>query len=87
MAKRKRPNLKSALSRIDKTSDEMFGDLDLDLSTLPSLNKPEKEKITANFDADVLAAIRQVADRHDASYTALMNDVLRKVFLNNRKAD
>ncbi len=86
MSKRKRSNLKSALSRIDKTSDEIFGDVDLDLSTLPSLNKPRKEKITANFDADVLEAIRKVADENDASYAAVMNDVLRKVFLSNRKA-
>lgn len=85
MAKRKRPNLKKALKNLDNLPDNQFGAIDIDLSTLPCLNKPEKEKITANFDSDLLERIRKTARKHNISYTSLMNDVLREVFIKNRK--
>ena len=81
MAKRKKPNLKSALKEIDEAPDEQFGDIEIDLSTLPCLKRPKKEKITANFDADLLKAIRGLASRKKVSYTTLMNDVLRRIFI------
>lgn len=59
---------------------EMFGDGEVDLSSLPCLNKATKEKITANFDADLLAKIRAFAAKNGVSYTSVMNDALRKVF-------
>ena len=85
MAKMKRPNLKKALKRVDKQSEKFFGKIDVDLSTLPCLKKVSREKITANFDSDVLEAIRDIAEKHQISYTSLMNDVLRRVFIEEKK--
>ena len=64
----------------------MYGNVKVDLSTLPCLMKLEREKITANFDADLLEIIRKFAKKHHVSYTTLMNDVLRKVFVEDKKA-
>lgn len=85
MAKTKKPNLKQALRRVDSMPDKFFGKIDVDLSTLPCLKKVSKEKITANFDSDVLEVIRNVAEKNHISYSTLMNDVLRKVFLDDKK--
>lgn len=76
----KKPSLKKALRRIAQQPGSMFGTFDIDLSTLPCLLKSPKEKITANFDADLLKRIREIAKKHDVSYTNLMNDALRRVF-------
>jgi len=86
MAKRKKPNLKSAIKKIDDTPENFFGTIDIDISSLPCVNRPEKEKITANFDADLLEEIKAAAKAHKVSYTSLMNDVLRKVFIRDKKA-
>ena len=85
MAKKRKHNLKKALSVVDNLPNNLFGKVNIDLSTLPCLFKVEKEKITANLDSDVLAAIRDVANKHDIAYTTLMNDVLRKVFVDEKK--
>lgn len=85
MAKTKKPNLKKALKKIDGSPDKGFGRINVDLSTLPCLLKVPREKITANFDADVLEAIRELATKHHVSYTSLMNDVLRRVFIEEKK--
>ena len=85
MAKMKKPNLKQALRKLDSMPDKFFGKIDVDLSTLPCLKKVSKEKITANFDSDVLEVIRNVAEKNHISYSTLMNDVLRKVFLDDKK--
>jgi hypothetical protein len=85
MAKMKKPNLKQAQKKVDSSSDKFFGKIDVDLSTLPCLQKVSREKITANFDSDVLEAIRDVAEKNHISYSTLMNDVLRKVFLEDKK--
>ena len=85
MAKMKKTNLKQALKRLDSMPDKFFGKIDVDLSTLPCLKKVSKEKITANFDSDVLEVIRNVAEKNQISYSTLMNDVLRKVFLDDKK--
>ncbi len=85
MAKQKKPNLKQALKKVDRLSDKFFGKVDVDLSTLPCLKKVSREKITANFDSDVLEAVRAVAEEHQISYSTLMNDVLRKIFIENKK--
>jgi hypothetical protein len=82
MAKRKKPNLNKALKKVDEATGELFGEVEIDLSDLPCLKRPKKEKITANFDADLLLAIRSFANRKQVSYTTLMNDILRKVFIN-----
>lgn len=84
MAKRKKPNLNQALKKVDKASSTLFGEIDLDLSSLPCLQKATKEKITANFDSDILKAIREMAKKHHVSYTTLINDVLRKVFVEEK---
>jgi len=81
MTKRKKPNLKSALKKVEEAPDKQFGNIEIDLSTLPCLKRPTKEKITANFDADLLKTIRNLANRKKVSYTTLMNDVLRRVFI------
>lgn len=81
----KKPNLKKALAKVDSLSEKFFGKVSVDLSTLPCLTKVRKEKITANFDSDVLEAVKAVAEEHDVSYSTLMNDVLRKVFLEDKK--
>lgn len=86
MAKIKKPNLKKALKKIDHSPNKLFGKIDVDLSTLPCMAKMPKEKITANFDADLLETIRHLASKHHISYTTLMNDVLRKVFIEKKKA-
>lgn len=82
MAKPKirRPSLKKALQRVDRMPKDLFGDIDVDLSTLPCLTKAPKEKITGNFDADMLALVREFAHKHGVSYTNVMNDILRKAF-------
>lgn len=85
MAKIKKPNLKKALKKVDQSSNKLFGKIDIDLSTLPCLKKVSREKITANFDSDVLEAVRDLAEKHQVSYTSLMNDVLRKVFIDDKK--
>lgn len=85
MGKVKKPNLKQALKKVSHSQKNIFGKIDVDLSTLPCLQKVAREKITANFDSDVLQAIRDLAEKHRVSYTSLMNDVLRKVFLEEKK--
>jgi uncharacterized protein (DUF4415 family) len=85
MAKIKKPNLKQALKKADSLPDKFFGKIDVDLSTLPCLKKSPKEKITANFDSDVLEVVRRLAKKHHVSYTTLINDVLRKVFVEDKK--
>ena len=85
MAKVKKPNLKQALKKVDRLPRKTFGKIDVDFSTLPCLKKVSREKITANFDSDVLEAIRDMAGKHNVSYTSLMNDVLRKVFVEDKK--
>lgn len=86
MVKRKKPNLKKALKKIDSTPDKFFGKIDIDIESLPCLSKPVKEKITANFDADLLDEIRKFAEENQVSYTGVMNDVLREVFIKKKKA-
>jgi uncharacterized protein (DUF4415 family) len=86
MKTRKKPSLKRALTKVDKAPKELYGNVKVDLSTLPCLKKLEREKITANFDADLLEIIRKLAKKHHVSYTTLMNDVLRKVFVEDKKA-
>ena len=86
MAKRKKPSLKKALELIDGSADSLYGTVDIDISSLPCVTKPEKKKITANFDADLLEEIKSAAKKHNVSYTSLMNDVLRKVFIRVKKA-
>ena len=85
MAKRKKPNLKLALKKVEDTPNNFFGNIDINIKALPCLNKPEKEKITANFDADLLEKIRAIAEKNGISYASLINDVLREVFINNKK--
>lgn len=79
-SKIKRPSLKRALRRVDQSPKDMFGNIEIDLEALPCLVKAPKEKITANFDADLLERIRRFAKERDASYTTVMNEALRKVF-------
>lgn len=76
----KRPSLKKALKRVNRMPKEMYGNVEVDFSSLPCFMKVPKEKITANFDADLLAHVREFAKEHKVSYTSLMNDVLRKAF-------
>lgn len=86
MAKSKKPSLKKALEKIDKMPESLFGSIEIDISTLPCINKPAKEKITANIDSDLLAEIKLTAKKHGVSYTTLMNDILREVFIKDKKA-
>lgn len=81
MVNKKKPNLRKALNRVNEMPDNFFGNVNVDLSELPCLKKINKEKITANFDSDLLEVIRKTAQEHDVSYSTLMNDVLRKVFM------
>lgn len=85
MARMKKPNLKQALKKVDRLPNKTFGKIDVDLSTLPCLKKVSREKITANFDSDVLEAVRAVAEEYQISYSTLINDVLRKVFVDDKK--
>ena len=84
--KEKKPSLKKALKKVDDLPEKYFGNIEVDIKSLPCMTKPTKEKITANFDADLLEEIKWIAKENDISYTALMNDVLREVFLGNKKA-
>ncbi|MBL7664529.1 MAG: BrnA antitoxin family protein [Bacteriovoracaceae bacterium] len=81
----KKPSLKSALRKVDNLAESFFGNVSVDLSSLPCLTKVTKEKITANFDSDVLEAVRAAADEYEVSYSSLINDVLRKVFIDEKK--
>lgn len=81
MRKNKKPNLSKSLKKVDDSDDRFFGKIDVDIKNLPCFNKPAKEKITANFDTDLLKKIRDLAKKNNISYTNLMNDVLRKVFI------
>ena len=83
---RKKPNLKKALKAVDDLPKTYFGKVNVDVKSLPCLNKPKKEKITANFDEDLLAQIKKIAKRHNVSYASLMNDALREIFINKNKA-
>jgi uncharacterized protein (DUF4415 family) len=85
MATMKRPNLKRALKKVDLSANDSFGKVKINLNELPCLKKMPKIKITANFDADVLQAVRKVADKNDISYSTLINDVLREVFIEKEK--
>lgn len=84
MATRKKPNLNKAIQKVKKASDSMYGDVDIDITELPCLNRPTKEKITANIDTDILEVMKQIASKHHTSYTSLMNDALRMVFLKKK---
>jgi len=85
MKSRKKPGVDSVLGEFDLMSDDLFGSLDININTLPCLTKPQKEKITAKFDVDLLKEIRSFAKKKGVSYTVLMNDALREVFINNQK--
>ncbi|MCY4643396.1 MAG: hypothetical protein OXB88_02160 [Bacteriovoracales bacterium] len=85
MVARKKPSLKKALKKLDQMPNEFFGTVNIDISTLPCMTKPLKEKITANFDSDLLIEIKDVARKYNISYTTLINDVLRKVFMTEKK--
>jgi len=87
MAKRKKPNLKIALKKIEEMPNKFFGKINIDIESLPCLSKPKKVKITANFDEDLLEKVRAFAKEHNASYTSIMNDVLRKVFIDDKKTE
>jgi len=84
MERRNKPNLSKALKRVDKMPDYFFGNIDI--NTLPCMQKVKKEKITANFDKSLLAKIRETATQHNVPYTELMNDVLCRVFMHKHKA-
>jgi len=86
MEKNKKPCLKKALKKVDQAPLAQFGEVSIDLESLPCLKKTMKEKITANFDADVLEVIRTVAKKNHIPYATLINDVLRRVFVENKKA-
>jgi uncharacterized protein (DUF4415 family) len=81
MAKRKKPNLSKALRAVDDLPDKLFGKIEINLSDLPCLSKPKKEKITANLDADVIAEAKRIGKKEKISYQQLMNDILRTVLL------
>lgn len=85
MARIKKPSLKRALAKVDGMPDKLFGKIDIDFSDLPCLKKVTKEKITANLDSDVLEAMKALAEKYDVSYSSLMNDVLRKIFVDEKK--
>ena len=81
MAKRKKPNLTKALKAVDNLPDKLFGKIEINLRDLPCLSRPKKEKITANLDADVIAAAKKNGKKEKISYQQLMNDILRTVLL------
>jgi len=85
MDKRKKPNLNKALKKVDNRSNSLFGAIEIDINTLPCMSKPKKEKITANFDKDLLQTIRSIAHEKKIPYTEIINDVLKSVFLKNKK--
>ncbi len=84
MATRKKTNLNRAIQKVQKASDSMFGDVDIDITELPCLNRSTKEKITVNIDTDILEVMKQIATKHHTSFTSLMNDALRMVFLKKK---
>lgn len=86
MAKTKKPSWEKVVKQLESYPDKMFGKVDIDISTLPCLRKVSREKITTNIDSDVLTAMKSIAKKHGVSYSALMNDVLRKVFIEDKEA-
>ena len=82
MVKKSKPNLKKALKKVKQAPDELFGSVEVNINELPCLKKPKKEKITANFDSDLLNQVKTLAKKYGVPYQTLMNDALRKVFLN-----
>jgi len=85
MAKIKKPSLTKALKNLEKSDNELFGNVEIDITSLPCFKKKKKEKITANIDADVLEKMKKIASDHEIPYQNLMNDALREVFLNSKK--
>lgn len=81
MAKKRKPSLTKVIKEFDSLSDDIFGEFNVDLGSLPCLQKIPKEKITVNVDSDVLMAMKDIAKKNKISFSALMNDVLRKVFI------
>ena len=80
----RKPDLKKALKKVDSMPGHLFGRIKIDFKTLPCVAKPLKEKITVNLDADLLKIIRRTAKACGTSYTNLMNDVLRRVFIDKK---
>lgn len=76
---------KASFKKLDRLPNKLFGKIDFVLSALPCLKKVSREKISANSDSDVLEEVRELAEKHHVSYTSLMNDVLRKVFVEEKK--
>lgn len=83
MTKHKKPSLKKALRRVDQRKSVDFGNVEIDILELPCIKRSAKQKITANFDKDLLQEIKHIAKKHNVSYSNLMNDVLRKFFMKN----
>ena len=77
--------LNQALKKIDAMPDENFGTFDFDISTLPCIKKPKREKVTAMFDPDVIEAVQERSKAHGVSKSALINDILRKVLIPSAK--
>lgn len=82
MAKRKKPSLAKALKRVEKMDDSLFGDVEIDIDTLPCIAR-KKEKITANFDSEMIKIVKGIADKKKVPYTAIMNDLLVKIVVEN----
>ena len=76
-----KPNLAKALREVDKLPDNFFGNVSVNISDLPCLNKPKREKITINLDGDVIKRVKDIAKDNDTKYQTLINEALRKVFL------
>ena len=81
----KKPSLRKALRELDNKPDEDFGNIDIDVTTLPSLNRQKKKKITVDLDEDLLDEYKKTAKKLGIPYSSLINDVLRKVTLKNVK--
>jgi len=78
MAKRKKPSLSKALKKVEVMDENFFGDVEIDIDSLPCIAR-KKEKITANFDSEMIKIVKAIADRKKVPYTSIMNDLLVKI--------
>jgi len=66
------------LEKVDSGDHPDFGDPAIDISKLPCINKPEKEKVTLLFEKAVAEKLRKIAKKYGVSNSALTNDILKK---------
>ena len=62
----------------------VLGKIDVNVNKLRCLEKYSKVKVTTSVDSDLLKEIKKFSEKNDVTYTSVINDVLREVFMKRR---